>query len=191
VAAFQTCFLETLGSNFIRHTDYPDGRISWFRDSASSLDMTTSFHIHSRSSTTITLPYDAVQHEPPLYEPQISKEGVLFLTRLGASFPFSHFRSSAVISHMKTFRNTKTRLSKEEEEKIYEYKQDDKQENLSNLSPPFPTTSQPFSINQTHNQQHIQTPHHDTPCTPHQHTENNLPELRCRTEIFQSIPLFL
>jgi hypothetical protein len=48
---------------------------------------------------------------------------------------------------MKTFPNTKTRLSKENEEKILEYKLDDKQENLSNLSPPLPTTPQSFSIN--------------------------------------------
>jgi len=40
-----------------------------------------------------------------------------WLTRLGVSFPFSHIRSSAVIQHMKTFPNTKTRLSKEDEEK--------------------------------------------------------------------------
>ena len=108
------------------------------------------------------------------------KKGVIFLTRLGASFLFSHIRSSAVIRHMKTFPNVKTRPSKEDEEKIKEYKQDDKQENLSNLSPPLPTTSQPFSTNQTHNQHHIQTPH-----------QYYLAELRCHTETLQSISMFL
>jgi len=87
-------------------------------DNASSLDMTASFHIHTRRKTTKTLAFEAVQHESMLYEPQISHEVGYFLTRLGASFSFSHIRSSAVIPHMKTFPNTKTRLSKEDEEKI-------------------------------------------------------------------------
>jgi hypothetical protein len=92
VAAFQTCFLETLGSTSIRHTDNPDGRISWFWDSASSLDTTASFHIHSRSSTTITLPFDAVQHESPLHEPQISQEeGFFSLQDLEQVFPLVTF----------------------------------------------------------------------------------------------------
>jgi len=43
------------------------------------------------------------------------KKAVLLLTRLGASFPSSLIRSSAVIQHTKSFPNTKTRLSKEDE----------------------------------------------------------------------------
>jgi len=47
------------------------------------------------------------------------KKVVLLLIRLGACFLSSHIRSSAVILHTKIFPNTKTRLSKEDEEKIY------------------------------------------------------------------------
>jgi hypothetical protein len=75
------------------------------------------------------------------------KKGVLFLTRLGVSFPFSHIRPFAVIPHTKTFPNTKKRLNKEDEGKYKNINKTVSKKNLSNLSPPLPATSQSFSTN--------------------------------------------